>query len=153
MGIRGTTGVVVRVDTYQRVASTTGVLTTLPQKDIELVTFKLPNAKTVRVDGLAEVYEYLIKNGKWIMPDCQIKLRTDITAAGDPDPAGAYAILQRPEEAGIKRTIEIAIAAGMKIEWEFHQDMVDFELPKDLVMMSNHNLKHADGSAPVVAGF
>ena len=153
MGNRGTTGVVIRIDTYNRAAGTTGALATLRAADIESATFQLPSAKTVRVDGLAEIYEYMVKNGKWVMPDCQIKLRTDITDAGAPDPAGAYAILQRPEAAGIKRSFEIAIAAGMKIEWEVHQDSVQIELPKDLVIMSTHNLKHADGSAPVLTGF
>ena len=150
---RGTTGVVVRIDTYNRAAGSTGALTTLPATDLESAVFRLPNAKTVRVDGLAEVFEHMLKNGKWVMPDCQLVVRTDITAAGTPNPAGAYAILQRPEAAGIKRTFEISIAAGMSITWEVHQDTVGVELPKDLVMMTTHNLKHADGSEPVMVGF
>ena len=150
---RGTTGVVIKIDAYVRATGVVGALTTLPAKDIESATFQLPNAKTVRVDGLAEVWEYMIKNGKWVMPDCQIVVRTDITAAGAPEPGSAYAILQRPEDAGIKRTLEIAIAAGMSITWEVHQDSVGIDLPKDGVIMSTHNLKHADGDAPVLVGF
>ena len=153
MPVRGTTGVVLRIDTYDRVAGSTGALATLPAKDIESAVFALPNAKTVRVDGLAEIYEYMVKNGKWVMPDCQVVLRTDITAAGAPAAGSAYAILQRPEAAGIKRTFEASIAAGMSITWEIHQDAVGVALPKDGVMFTSHNLKHADGSAPVMVGF
>ena len=154
MAFQGTTGVVVKIDSYNRTAGTVGAQATLPEKDIESVTFQLPNAKVVRVDGLAEVYEYMLKNGKWIMPDCQVVLRTDITAAGAPLAASAYGILGRPEEAGHPtRTFEIAIAAGMSIAWEVHQDTVGIDLPKDGVIMSTHNLKHAEGTAPTITGF
>ena len=107
----------------------------------------------VRVDGLAEVYEYMTKNGKWTMPDMQIVLRTDISS-GAPVSTSAYAILQRPEEAGHgPRTFDLAIASGMKIVWEVHQDSVNFDLPKDGVIMSTHNVKHANGTAPTFTGF
>ena len=102
MAFQGTTGVVVKIDSYNRTAGTVGAQATLPEKDIESVTFQLPNAKVVRVDGLAEVYEYMLKNGKWVMPDCQVVLKTDITAAGAPLAASAYAILGRPRKPGTR---------------------------------------------------
>ena len=80
MAFQGTTGVVVSIDSYNRGAGTVGAQTVVKAADIESCTFQLPNAKVVRVDGLAEVYEFMIKNGKWIMPDMQMVLRTDITS-------------------------------------------------------------------------
>ena len=153
MAFEGTTGVVARIDLYTRAGGAIGALTTLPAKDIESISFQLPNAKTVRVDGLAEVYEYMTKTGKWMMPDMQIVLRTDITS-GAPETGSAYDTLGRPEEAGHgPRTFDLAIASGMKIVWEVHQDTVNFDLPKDGVIQSTHNIKHANGTAPVLTGF
>ena len=153
MGFEGTTGVVISIDTYNRSAGTVGTQTDLPAKDIETATFQLPNAKTVRVDGLAEVYEYMVKNGKWKMPDCQVVLKTDIVS-GAPATGSAYAILGRPEEAGHPtRSFKIEIASGMSIEWEVHQDTVQVDMPKDGVIMTTHNIKHAEGTAPVITGF
>ena len=154
MAFPGTTGVVVSIDTYDRGAGSVGNNPTiLPAKDIESVTFQLPNAKTVRVDGLAEVYEYMRKIGKWMMPDCQIVLRTDVVG-GAPVAGSAYTILGRPEEAGHPtRTLTVAIASGMSITWEVHQDTVTVDLPKDAVIMTTHNLKHANALAPVMVGF
>ena len=90
--------------------------------------------KTVRVDGLAEIYEFMIKNGKWIMPDMQMVLKTDITS-GAPATGSAYALVGRPEEAGHPtRSTKVEIASGMSIEWETHQDTVGIDLPKDGVI-------------------
>ena len=153
MAFEGTTGVVARIDAYTRTGNVIGALTTLPAKDIESISFQLPNAKVVRVDGLAEIYEYMTKIGKWVMPDMQIVLRTDISS-GAPLATSAYGILGRPEEAAAaSRTFDLAIASGMKIVWEVHQDSVNFDLPKDSVIMSTHNIKHAEGTAPVITGF
>ena len=153
MGFEGTTRVTISVDTYNRAANTTGALTELVEKDIESFTFQLPNGKTVRVDGLAEVYEHMIKTGKWVMPDAQIVLKTDISSSV-PAAGSAYAILGRPEEAGAPtRTLKVALTPSMYISWEVHQDSVGFDLPKDGVIMSTHNIKHATGTAPTIVGF
>ena len=153
MAFQGTTGVVISIDTYSRSAGTVGAQTVVKAADIESCTFQLPNAKTVRVDGLAEIYEYMIKNGKWMMPDMQMVLRTDITS-GAPATGSAYVLVGRPEEAGHPtRSTKIEIASGMSIEWETHQDTVGIDLPKDGVIMSTHNFKHANGTAPTIVGF
>ena len=153
MGFQGTTGVVVSIDSYNRSAGTVGAQTVVKAADIESCTFALPNAKVVRVDGLAEIFEYMLKNGKWIMPDMQMVLRTDITA-GVPAAGSAYLLVGRPEEAGHPtRSTKVEIASGMSIEWETHQDTVGIDLPKDGVLMSTHNFKHANATAPVLTGF
>ena len=82
MAFQGTTGVVAQ-DRQRTPAPrrTVGAQTDAAGEGHRIrITFQLPNAKVVRVDGLAEVYEYMLKNGKWVMPDCQVVLRTDITA-------------------------------------------------------------------------
>ena len=153
MPFQGSTQVVVSVDSYDRGAGTVGALTVLPAKDIESISFQLPTEKTVRGDGLAEVYEYMVKTGKKVLPDAQIVLKTDLTN-GAPTANSAYAILGRPEEAGHPtRTLRIAVASGMSLTWEMSQNAVTPAQPRDNLLMTTHNIQHASNVAPIFAGF
>ena len=114
----------------------------------------MPNAKTVRVDGLAEVYEYMVKNGKWMMPDCQIVLKTDIVS-GAPATGSAYAILQTPRGSGPPDAL---VQDRDRVRHEHRVGGPPGHgsgsiCREDGVIMTTHNLKHADGTAPTITGF
>ena len=154
MAADGTTGVVVEIDLYDRSDNTVGALTVIPAKDIETVDFSLPENKTVRVDGLAEVFEYMIANGKKKMPDCSINIRTDVNPAGGVADGSASKILSYPEEhRAPTRTLKITLATGLSVAWEVLTRSMKPELPKDGVIMSTHVLYHAGSAAPAITGF
>ena len=145
-----------------RAAGTVGAQTVVKAADIESCTFQLPNAKVVRVEGLAETATGIHDQaaGKWIMPDMQMVLKTDITA-GVPATGSAYAgsssvgARRKPGTHVLPQRTKVEIASGMSIEWETHQEGGRWEVYETCRsdgkwVMTTHNFKHANGTAPTI---